>query len=155
LKREWALLTIDHQQLTIDDPVMFRAVLILWASPGSLIGITAGLLSVAGGGIIRRSDHTLECHGPLLRWMLRRRPFRARAMTLGHVIIACDQQCLDATRAHERVHVRQYERWGPAFLPAYLVSSAWLWLRGFDPYLDNPFEVEAYNHDAANGDCRA
>ena len=141
--------------MTIDDPVMFRAVLILWASPGSLIGITAGLLSVAGGGIIRRSDHTLECHGPLLRWMLRRRPFRARAMTLGHVIIACDQQCLDATRAHERVHVRQYERWGPAFLPAYLVSSAWLWLRGFDPYLDNPFEVEAYNHDAANGDCRA
>jgi hypothetical protein len=129
---------------------MVRAALILWAFPGSLIGITAGVLSAAGGGVIRRSDHTLECHGPLLRWILRRRPFRARAMTLGHVIIACDQQCLDETRDHERVHVRQYERWGPAFLPAYLLSSAWLWLRGFDPYLDNPFEVEAYNHDAAD-----
>ena len=23
-------------------------------------------------------------------------------------------------------------------------EAAWLWLRGFDAYLDNPFEVEAY-----------
>jgi hypothetical protein len=41
------------------------------------------------------------------------------------------------------VHVRQYERWGPLFVPAYLVSSLVLWLRGRDPYWDNPFEVEA------------
>jgi hypothetical protein len=32
-------------------------------------------------------------------------------MTLGHVVIARDQDLLDLTRAHERVHVRQCERW--------------------------------------------
>ena len=35
-------------------------------------------------------------------------------------------------------------RWGLLFVPAYLACSAWLWLRGYDAYLDNPFEVEAY-----------
>jgi hypothetical protein len=129
---------------------MVRALLFLWASPGSLIGLTVGVLAVVSRrGAIRRKGHTLECHGPLVRWLLTRRRFQARAMTLGHVIIGCDEHSLDVTREHELVHVRQYERWGPLFIPAYLLSSAWLWLRGCDPYLDNPFEVEAYNHDAA------
>ena len=48
------------------------------------------------------------------------------------------------TRAHERVHVRQCERWGPLFVPAYLGVSLWLMARGRDAYRDNPFEVEAY-----------
>ena len=52
---------------------------------------------------------------------------------------------LDRTRAHELVHVRQYERWGPLFVPAYLLSSAYFLIRGCDPYLDNPFEREAYD----------
>jgi hypothetical protein len=51
---------------------------------------------------------------------------------------------LDHCRTHELVHVRQYERWGPLFVPAYLASSAIIWLRGGDPYRDNPFEREAY-----------
>lgn len=131
---------------------MLRALLIVWASPGSLIGLTVGVLSVARGGAIRRKGHTLECHGPLVRWVLTRRRIQARAMTLGHVILGCDEHALDVTRAHELVHVRQYERWGPVFIPAYLLSSAYLWFRGCDPYLDNPFEVEAYNHDAAHGE---
>lgn len=46
-------------------------------------------------------------------------------------------------RAHERVHVRQCERWTPLFLPAYEVARAWQWLRGRDAYRGNPFEVEA------------
>lgn len=129
---------------------MVRPLLILWASPGSLLGLAVGLTAVAcRSGAIRRNGPTLECHGPLVRWVLSRGRFQARAMTLGHVILGCDVQALDVTREHELVHVRQYERWGPLFIPAYLLSSAWLWLRGFDPYLDNPFEVEAYNHDAA------
>jgi hypothetical protein len=40
--------------------------------------------------------------------------------------------------------VRQYERWGPLFLPLYLGYSLVLWLQRRDPYLENPFEVEAY-----------
>jgi hypothetical protein len=49
------------------------------------------------------------------------------------------------SRAHERVHVRQYERWGPLFLPSYLFLSLYMYLRGCDPYRDNPFEREAFD----------
>ena len=42
------------------------------------------------------------------------------------------------------MHVRQYERWGPLMLPLYLLASGLAWCRGFDPYLDNPFEREAF-----------
>ena len=82
-----------------------------------------------------------------MRWLLEHRPFRAAAMTLGHVIIGRDEWCLDSSREHELVHVRQYERWGPLFIPAYLSSSLYLWLRGRDAYFDNPFECEAYDSD--------
>jgi hypothetical protein len=50
---------------------------------------------------------------------------------------------LAQTRAHERAHVRQYERWGIFFLPAYLLASAGAWLRGAAPYADNVFERQA------------
>ena len=43
------------------------------------------------------------------------------------------------------VHVRQCERWGPLFLPAYGVASLVAWARGKRPYLDNRFEREAYD----------
>ena len=65
-------------------------------------------------------------------------------MTLGHVILGRDQACLDRSRNHEHVHVRQYERWGPLMLPLYLAASGVLFLRGLDPDLDNPFEREAF-----------
>jgi hypothetical protein len=51
---------------------------------------------------------------------------------------------MEACRAHERVHVRQCERWGIFFLPAYLGGSLWAAMRGGDPYRDNPFEREAF-----------
>ncbi len=47
----------------------------------------------------------------------------ASAMTLGHVIIGRDECCLDVCREHEQAHVRQVERWGAAFLPAYFVGQ--------------------------------
>jgi hypothetical protein len=64
-------------------------------------------------------------------------------MALGHVVLGRDEAALDRTRAHERVHVRQAERWGPLFVPAYLLIGAWLLVRRRDPYRDHPFEVEA------------
>ena len=51
-------------------------------------------------------------------------------MTLGHVVLGLDRDALEWSRDHERVHVRQCERWGPLFLPAYLLASAYLWFRG-------------------------
>ena len=127
---------------------LFRqSMLAVWASPATLLGVTIGVLGVCTGGQGRRVRHTLEFHGGLVRWFLEKTPVRARAMTLGHVIIGRTVNCLDVTREHEWVHVRQYERWGPLFIPAYLASSLVLSLQGKDAYFGNPFEVEAYDHD--------
>ena len=68
-------------------------------------------------------------------------------MTMGHVVFGQTDAALDITRRHEHVHVRQYERWGPLFVPAYLAASALLYLRGRDGYRENPFEIEAYAVD--------
>ena len=65
-------------------------------------------------------------------------------MTLGHVVLGRDLHCLESTRAHERIHVRQVERWGPLFLPAYALASLMAFSRGGHPYHDNVFEREAY-----------
>lgn len=115
-----------------------------WASPASLIGVFVGLcgLLTGGGWQIRRG--ALEFHGGAVKWSLSRLWIRARAMTLGHTILGCSLNDLEVTRDHEHVHVKQYARWGPFFIPAYLLCSVVLWFRGRNPYLDNPFEVEAY-----------
>ena len=68
----------------------------------------------------------------------------ALAMTFGHVVVGRDGRALEVSRAHERVHVRQCERWGPLFIPAYLVASLWAWWCGRGAYEGNVFEVEAY-----------
>lgn len=97
---------------------------------------------------MRRHQGVLEVEGRAVAWLLRKAsplPGGVAAMTLGHVVVGCDAQALQRTRRHERVHVRQYERWGPFFLPAYLGASAVAWLRGRDPYRDNPFEREAFD----------
>jgi hypothetical protein len=64
-------------------------------------------------------------------------------MTLGHVILARDADCLARSRLHEMGHVRQFERWGPFFLPVYWLIAAWLSWRGYHPYLDHPLEHAA------------
>lgn len=95
----------------------------------------------------------LEIHGGLAGFFLRCCvPLRggASAMTLGHVVLGRDRRLLNLTRSHERVHVRQYERWGPLFIPAYGIASFILLLRGRRPYEENPFEREAFNHIAAS-----
>ena len=62
----------------------------------------------------------------------------------GGTSVVGDELTHDLTRTHERVHVRQCERWGPLFIPAYLLASLLIRLRGGRPYEDNPFEREAY-----------
>lgn len=79
-----------------------------------------------------------------MKWALDTLAGGVMAMTLGHTILGQSSTGLEFVRDHEQVHVRQYERWGPAFLPAYLISSFYLWMRGRDMYRQNPFEVEAY-----------
>jgi len=67
----------------------------------------------------------------------------ADAITLGHIVIGRNARSLEATRAHERAHVRQYEFWGPLFLPAYLIAGLCALGRGCHPYFDNRFERQA------------
>lgn len=117
----------------------------LWASPSTLLGMLALPPTLLTGGRAQVVRGAVEISGGFTTWLLRRCPFYApAAMTLGHVILGRDPDCLQQTRDHEHVHVRQYERWGPFMLPVYLSASLLLWLRGKDPYFDNPFEREAY-----------
>ncbi len=107
-------------------------------------------LALGRSGLIRRHAGVIEASGPVLAWLLRHAvPIRggARAMTLGHVVLGRDETCLADCRAHERVHVRQYEHWGPLFLPAYFLSSLLALWRGEDPYFGNRFEREAYGEE--------
>jgi hypothetical protein len=117
----------------------------LWAGPATLIGLMI-VLALRRHGRFAVVDGVIEAHGPLIRRALASlTPLAggACAMTLGHVVIAHDAQALDVTRAHERVHVRQYEVWGPFFLPAYLLAGQWAFILGGHPYFDNRFEREA------------
>lgn len=117
----------------------------LWVSPASLLGLVLGLSSLAFGGRGRRIGRTLEFWGGSTTWFLRHAlPLPAAAMTLGHVILGRSDDDLADARRHEWVHVRQYERWGPLFIPAYLGLALGLWLRGRHPYWDHPFERDAY-----------
>jgi hypothetical protein len=100
------------------------------------------LAAIATGGRARLVGGVLEVHGGIVQRLLRRGG--GAAMTLGHIILARDQECLDRSRPHERVHVRQFERWGPLLLPLYVLAGWDAWRRGLDAHLDNPFEQEAY-----------
>lgn len=116
-----------------------------WASPWSLLGLAVGLAGMLGRGArVARHGPTLEFSSPSLARFLQRLPNSPTALTLGHVILGRTPVALDVARRHERVHVRQYERWGPLFVPAYLLCSAWVYLGGRDPYWDNPFERQAF-----------
>ena len=127
-----------------------RGLLYFWAGPTTAVGLLFIGPTLLGGGGVRVVDGVVELHGGFAGWFLQRvvgltLPGGASAMTLGHVVLGRDADALDRTRAHERVHVRQCQRWGPLFLPAYLGASAWQWVRGRDAYCDNPFEREAYD----------
>lgn len=131
---------------------IIKILAIIWTSPNSLIGLLLGALGLLTGGKVQVKRGVLEFYGGAITWLLRRLPINATAMTLGHTIVGQNPTGLRAARNHEHVHVRQYERWGPLFLPAYLLSSLYLWVIKRDPYLDNPFEVEAYEKESINFD---
>lgn len=122
-----------------------QAALVLWASPWTCVGLGVGVACLATGGKARRGPGIVEFHGGAARWLLLAIPGGPLAMTLGHIVLGLDATSLDVTQLHELVHVRQYERWGPLFIPAYLACWLVLRLAGKDGYRDNPFEREAYD----------
>ncbi len=117
----------------------------LWASPVTLVGVVLAGLARLGGGRLALRDGVLEASGGPLGPLLRHGypPMAIAAITLGHVVLGQRPVDLARHRRHERVHVRQYERWGPCFPLLYLGASLVAWLGGGDGYRDNRFEREA------------
>jgi hypothetical protein len=116
-----------------------RIVGYIWASPNSLLGLLAALASLSlprmrGPIAVTRSSRGFA------GWFLAKRGYCA--ITLGHLVLLT-RDAPDDVLSHEMVHVHQVERWGPLFLPAYIVSMLAVRFRGRDPYWDNPFEAEA------------
>jgi hypothetical protein len=132
-------------------PAWLRLAARAWAAPYSALGLALGLAELLSGGRAQVHQGAVEfCGGWLGRLAARLPPpFSFSAITLGHVILGIDRATLAEVRAHEQVHVRQYERWGVFFGPAYLASSAIQLARRRRPYLDNHFEREAHASDAA------
>ncbi len=124
----------------------------LWALPTTALGLLLVPLAIVSRGQCSIVDGVLELHGGLVSMLLRRcipLPGGAAAMTLGHVVLGRDQMSLARTRPHERAHVRQCERWGGLFVPAYLACSLWLIVQRREPYFNNYFEREADKQVAA------
>lgn len=125
-----------------EDPPQMRFLGYVWAAPVTVVGLVLALAAWGSGGGMRVRGGIVEAWGGVAGWLLRGGRFRrgGAAMTLGHVILARDANCLDRSRAHELVHVRQFERWGLFLVPVYWLVGVWLWCRGYHPYLDHPFE---------------
>jgi hypothetical protein len=115
-----------------------------WAAPWSLVGLLLSPLfkrRVVVRGVLLAEGAAWPAR---LGW-------RYRAITFGHVVLSVDE--LDrGTLGHELVHVHQYERWGPLFVPAYLMASLRALARGNHHYRDNAFEVAA--RDLGSGRSR-
>ena len=121
----------------------------LWAFPYTLVGLAVAVLARLGGGTVSTRDGVVEAWGgPLTR--LSRIPLAGGigALTAGHVVLATNERQMGWSRVHERAHVRQYETWGPFFVPAYLLASLISRLRGGATYGDNRFEREAREAEA-------
>lgn len=116
----------------------------VWAAPCSAVGLALALPCLLLGGTAAAVGGVLEISlAPALRRLgWRRLPFRA--ITFGHVILGTSRASLRRLRAHERIHVRQYEQWGVFFFLAYPLSSLLQLLRGRNPYRHNRFEMQAF-----------
>jgi hypothetical protein len=125
---------------------------VAWALPVSTFAIV--LLPFAlRQSVWRLNDGCLEVTSPGLSWFLRATWARLlaggegfAAATIGSVIVARDRDALAGCRVHERVHVRQCERWGLLFPLAYIFAGLWCaakYRRWQSYYWDNPFEIEA------------
>ena len=147
----------DGDFKTSNDPKLFAAIFgkrigsvfslkVFWASPWSLGGLAVGVAGILTGGGMRRRGPILEFWGGILPLFLKYFPFIAGSpvATFGHVVLGRCPRRLDACRPHQLIHVKQYERWGPLFVPAYLTWWFLLWCGGKRPYYDNPFEREAF-----------
>jgi hypothetical protein len=124
-----------------------RTVAAAWrAAPGDLLGrLVLACCGVPRGGSILAvpgSGKAMLVADPRLGRYLDAVPLRPFAQTLGGYVIS-REPIPPAIVRHELVHVRQWARLGPLFLPLYGASSARAILAGRDRYRDNAFERAA------------
>lgn len=119
----------------------------VWALPWTLFGLSVGCLGLVTGGRVQRMGRVIEFWGGGVTVFLNVFPLvaGASAVTFGHTVLGRSRSHLAASRDHELVHVRQYERWGLLLVPAYLLCWIFLWLARKNPYYDNPFERQAFD----------
>ena len=113
-----------------------RLLRIVWAGPNSIIGLALGLFfrrwRVARGVLIAEGAD----------WP-RKLGWKYAAITMGHVVLSVKEPISEHVLEHELVHVRQYETFGPFFLPLYWIASLVAIVRGRHFYRDNLFEAQA------------
>ncbi|HJU57746.1 MAG TPA: hypothetical protein VJ774_03325 [Actinomycetota bacterium] len=91
----------------------------IWTMPNTVLGLVLGALTFQlprahGGAFV--FDRRPRGVTRILRVMNR------TAMTVGFVIVAAVP--VEGTLlAHERHHIRQYARWGPLFIPVYVMLA--------------------------------
>ena len=117
----------------------------IWVFPTTLIGLMVVGLTLITGGSVQIFSGAIEAWGGFAAWIFKRVIRHGCAMTIGHVINGLDEYSVCRYRQHEHVHIEQYERWGPLFVPLYLASSVLAWVEGKHVYHDNVFEREAYS----------
>ena len=119
----------------------------LWTFPTTAVGLAVGGVCIPLGARCQWVGGVLEFHGGGVAWLLEHATLLdggALAITFGDVVLGRTPAALDLTRTHERVHVRQCHRWGPFFIPAYLLASGIAWVKTREAYRNNAFEREAY-----------
>ena len=118
----------------------------LWrALPGDLLGligmrgcgISGPTREVAAGDVV-----AVLVEDPRVGRWFRVHLMPVRAQTLGRYVFAREAVTQDVL-AHECEHIRQWQRFGPLYLPLYFGSSALASLRGRPAYWDNRFEAAA------------
>ena len=117
-----------------------------WAAPCTAVGLVPTTVALLTGGSAWIRSGVIEV---ALSGTARASRIPFGAITLGHVILGRNARMLEELRPHERVHVRQYEHWGPFFFLAYPASSLYQVLRGRNPYWFNHFEVQCRERCAA------
>ena len=136
----WAARTIDAWLGLV------RGVRTVWrALPGDLMALLVmrgcGIPRV-GRGVRLGGTSAILVEPPAAARYLDHQWIPVHAQTLGRYVLA-REPLSDRTIAHEMEHVRQWERLGPLFLPAYIASSGVALLRGRHPYGANRYEVAA------------
>jgi hypothetical protein len=125
--------------------MLLRLLRYIWVFPVTLCGLIAVGLTLITGGSGQVFSGAVEAWGGFSAWVFKRVIRRGCAMTIGHVIIGLNEHSISRYRQHEHVHIAQYEKWGPLFVPLYLASSLIAWVEGKHVYRDNVFEREAYS----------